>query len=224
MLFACWSVKGGAGVSVVSAALAHRLAAAHGEALLVDLGGDLPDILGGTAHGAAGVGDWLAGGAHTAPSGLSRLELELEQVPQVRFLARGNQPLVSGEQVSVLAAVLARQARPVVVDCGAPLTGTLGAAGEVSLTIAGAATRSLLVVRPCLVSLRRALNAPLRPSALVVVTEEGRGMRAADVAEVLEVPLAAEIPLDPAVVRMVDAGLLLARLPRTLERGLRHAA
>lgn len=216
-------MKGGAGVSVVSAALAHRLALVHGQALLVDLGGDLPDILGATAHDAPGVGDWLAAGARSAGD-LSRLELDLDLKPQVRLLTCGTQPLRSGEQVSVLGALLARQGRPVVVDCGSPLSGTFGAAGEVALVLAGAATRSLLVIRPCLVSLRRALNAPLRPSGLVVLTEQGRGLRAVDVPAVLEVPLVAEVPLDPAVVRMVDAGLLLSRLPRTLRRSLRHAA
>lgn len=223
MFFACWSVKGGAGVSVVSAALAHRLATVHGQALLVDLGGDLPDIVGVAAHTAPGVGDWLASGSRTAGA-LRHLEVELEPTKQVRLLACGTQPLRPGEEVGVLAALLARQDRPVVVDCGSPLSGTLGPAAEVALNLAGAASRSLLVMRPCLVSLRRALSAPLRPSALVVVREEGRGLRGGDVAEVLGVPLAAEIPLDPAVVRMVDGGLLLSRLPRTLQRSLRHAA
>ncbi|MFN0029199.1 MAG: hypothetical protein ACKV2O_18745 [Acidimicrobiales bacterium] len=208
---------------MVSAALAHRLASVHGGALLVDLGGDQPDILGVTAHTAPGVGDWLASGAQNARA-LSQLEVSLERVSPVRLLTQGTKPLIPGAQVGVLAAILARQDRPVVVDCGGPLLNPLSPAGEVALVMAGGATRSLLVLRPCLVSLRRALSAPLRPSALVVVTEEGRGLRAADVPEVLGVPLAAEVPVDPAVVRMVDAGLLLARLPRTLERGLRHAA
>ena len=61
-------------------------------------------------------------------------------------------------------------------------------------------------------------------AGLVVVTEAGRALDAGDVAEVLGVPVVAEVAVDPAVARVVDAGLLLARPPRPLQRGLRHAA
>jgi hypothetical protein len=110
------------------------------------------------------------------------------------------------------------------VDCGVPLHRPACLAAEFALELAAGATRSLLVMRPCLASLRRALGAPLRPSGVVVVHEGGRALDAGDVAEVLSVPVVAEVPVDPAVARTVDAGLLLARPPRPLQRGLRHAA
>ncbi len=222
MLVACWSVKGGAGVSVVAAALAHRLAVEEGAALLVDLGGDQPDIVGVAAHHQQGVADWLAAGAGVPADGLQRAEIPLAD--GLALLTRGNGPLYGGERAEVLLAVLARDRRPVVVDCGMPVGTASSTAEELTLAVAAAATRSLLVIRPDLSSLRRALAAPLRPSGLVVVREAGRVLDAGDAREVLAVPVAAEIDVDPAVARTVDAGLLLARPPRQLQRGLRHAA
>ncbi|MCC6436757.1 MAG: hypothetical protein IT196_17110 [Acidimicrobiales bacterium] len=224
MLVACWSVKGGAGVSVVAATLAQRLAADHGGALLVDLGGDQPDITGTPAHHAPGVADWLAGGASVPADALAHLEVALPG--ELRLLARGHGPLPVGERADVLLAVLARELRPVVIDCGPPLPVAFGPQGEGELALAAAssATRSLMVLRPCLASLRRALAAPLRPSGIVVVNEAGRALDAGDVGEVLGVPIVAEVAVDPAIARVVDAGLLLARPPRPLQRGLRHAA
>lgn len=222
MFLACWSVKGGAGVSVIAASLAQGLAASHGEALLVDLGSDQPDIVGIPPHEYPGVADWLAGGAAVPADGLSRLEIAL--AAGLRLLPRGNGPLLAGERAAVWLALLARDERPVVVDCGVPLGPHCGPGAEVALAVAGSATRSLLVIRPCLASLRRAMQATLRPSGVVVLNEVGRVLGARDVAAVLQVPVVAEIPVDPTVARTVDAGLLLSRPPRLLQRGLRHAA
>ena len=65
---------------------------------------------------------------------------------------------------------------------------------------------------------------PLRPSAVVLVEEPGRALTNHDVEEIVGVPVTVEIGLDPAIARAVDAGLLASRLPRSLERALRHAA
>ncbi len=222
MFVACWSVKGGAGVSVVATALAQQLAARKDGALLVDLGGDLPDITGVPVHRAAGIADWLAGS--DAPSAAQLRSLEVELPGSLSLLARGHGPLSVGERSDALLDVLARDARPVVIDCGTPLPGHIGVDSELAHAAASSATRSLLVIRPCLASLRRALAAPLRPSGVVVVNEAGRALNSGDVAEVLGVPIVAEVAVDPAVARTVDAGLLLARPPRPLQRGLRHAA
>lgn len=222
MLLACWSVKGGAGVSVVAATLARRLSLEHGSSLLVDLGGDQPDIVGVPAHHQPGVAEWLAAGDAVPADGLARAEVDLPY--GMSLLGRGRGPLVGGERAAVLLALLARDGRPVVIDCGVPLASVTTGAEELALAAAGAATRSLLVIRPCLASLRRALAAPLRPSGVVVVREPGRALDAGDVHEVLGVDVVAEVEVDAAVARAVDAGLLLARPPRPLQRGLRHAA
>ncbi len=70
----------------------------------------------------------------------------------------------------------------------------------------------------------RALAAPLRPSGVVLVSEPGRALGAKDVEDVLGVPVRAEVTVEAAVARAVDAGLLASRLPRSLERALRRAA
>ena len=68
------------------------------------------------------------------------------------------------------------------------------------------------------------MAAPIAPSSVVVIDEPGRALSAHDVSEVLGVPVAATVPIDAAVARAVDAGLLTTRLPRSLERALRSAA
>lgn len=83
---------------------------------------------------------------------------------------------------------------------------------------------SLLVIRPCYLALRRALAAPIRPSGVVVVEDGARTLDAADVEDVLGVPVHAVVPWDAGVARAVDAGLLGARLPRSLASALRAAA
>lgn len=209
MLVACWSVKGGSGTTVVAAALGLLLGrSTPAGALLVDLGGDLPAALGLPEPPGPGVAEWLAAGA---PDALARLEHDV--APGVRLVARGagEVPVAAGER---LAAALVGE-RHVVVDCGPP-------AGA-GVALAGAAGLSLLVLRPCYLALRRAVAAPLRPSGVVLVAEPGRALRRADVEDALGVPVRAEVAWDAAVARHVDAGLLAARLPRSLERSLRRA-
>jgi hypothetical protein len=123
----------------------------------------------------------------------------------------------AGDRADVLASLLLTEPRTVVADCGVGPTGAAHA-------VAAAASVSLLVVRPCYVALRRALAAPLRPSGVVLVSEPGRALGRRDVEDVLGVPVRAEIDVEPAVARAVDAGLLSSRLPRSLERALRNAA
>ena len=219
MLFACWSPKGGSGTTVVTAALGLLLArTAPSGALLADLAGDLPTAL-GLAAGPSGIGlaDWLAAGPDVPDDALERLEVDAG--PRLRLLPwRGpaGPSLADAGRGEALAAALSADPRPVVVDCGSAGTGA-------PLAIAASATFSLLVIRPCYLALRRVLDASLRPSAVVLVTEEGRSLGRADIEDVLGVPVRAEVRVDPGVARAVDAGLLAGRLPRALERALRPA-
>jgi hypothetical protein len=233
MLTACWSVKGGSGVTVVAAGLALAAAAGPGPrfegaggagpagALLVDLCGDVPAALGCTEPRGPGVAEWLAAGDGVPPDGWARLEVDTGT--GVALVPRGAGPLGPAARVEDLAGLLADDRRPVVVDCGLVELGARGDA-EARLAMAAAAMRSVLVTRGCYLALRRATDAPLRPSGVVFVREPGRALGAADIADILGVPVLAEVPCDPAVARAVDAGLLGTRLPRTLERGLRRAA
>lgn len=217
MFVACWSVKGGAGTTVVAVAMASCLArSSPGGALLVDLAGDAPAALGIAEPETAGLSDWLAAGEDVPADALHRLELDLGS--GLALLARGTQGDGSERRAEALAAALAAEPRPVVADCG------LLAASPTATVLAGAATQSLLVTRACYLGLRRALSLPIRPSGVVLITEPGRALTRADVEHVIGAPVRAEIALDPAVARAVDAGFLSSRLPRALERALRHAA
>ena len=87
-----------------------------------------------------------------------------------------------------------------------------------------AAEQSLLIIRPCFMAIRRAQRLTIRPTGIVLVDEPGRALTSTDVERALGVGVVAEVRLDPAVARAVDAGLLIARLPRSLSLSLRTAA
>jgi Flp pilus assembly CpaE family ATPase len=222
MLVTCWSVKGGSGTTVVAAALAVLLARRMpGEVLLVDVGGDAPAALGLPDLGGPGVLDWLsAGPPGLEPEALRRLEVEAGS--GLRLLPRGSMSSASasasafgGHGVERLLEAVADRAA-VVVDAGP--------SSPFAFDLAAGATVSLLVLRPCYLALRRALAAPVRPSAVVVIEEVGRALDPTDIEDVLGVPVRAVIPWDAAIARCVDAGLLGARLPRPLAAALRRAA
>jgi hypothetical protein len=79
------------------------------------------------------------------------------------------------------------------------------------------AHESLLVTRPCFLAVRRAARSPRRATGVVVVNEPGRTLSADDVGAALRLPVVATVEVDPAVARLVDAGLLTARMPRSLD-------
>ncbi len=224
MVIACWSVKGGSGTTVVAAGLALRLArtaAAAGEppVLLADLAGDVPAVLGRPEPAGPGLLDWLSAGADVAGDALDRLAVDA--APGLRLLATGGADIgpyratvADGERLAD--ALRAMHHTTSVIDCGS-------IADDAALAIAASASRSLMIVRPCYLALRRALAAPIRPSAVVLIVEEQRTLAPEDVEDVLGVPVIA-VPCDPVIARAVDAGLLASRLPRPLDRALRGAA
>jgi MinD-like ATPase involved in chromosome partitioning or flagellar assembly len=215
VLIACWSAKGGSGTTVVAAALALSFARSPSGAVLADLAGDAACVLGLPEPEGPGLHDWLGAGDDVPADALSRLAVPA--APGLVLLPRGTATADAPARADVLASLLLTEPRTVVADCGVLATGAARA-------VAAAASASLLVVRPCYVALRRALAAPLRPSGVVLVSEPGRALGRRDVEDVLGVPVRAEIDVEPAVARAVDAGLLSSRLPRSLERALRNAA
>lgn len=219
MLFLCWSAKGGSGTSVVASLLALTLAERDRDVLLVDLAGDLPAVLALPPAGEPGLSEWLAT-AEAPVDALCRLERPVGD--RLTLLPRGNE-VVAGERVELLAGLLAADGRAVVVDAGT-VDPSAAAVQPAVAALAPLATQSLLVIRPCYVALQRALRSTLRPSAVVLVDEEGRALDEHDVAQVLGVPIAAVVPVDPVVARAVDAGLLSSRVPRRARRALRGVA
>lgn len=215
MLVACWSVKGGSGTTVVATALA-LLHARAGGALVADLVGDVPAALGIPEPPGPGLAAWLAAADDVGADALARLAVTV--APGLDLLATGPPgPPGRPGRGAALAAALANDDRTVVIDAGSSPVGP-------ALDVAAAAAVSLLVVRPCFLALRRAVAAPVRPSGVVLVREPGRSLGRRDVEDALQVPVCAEVDLEPAVARAVDAGLLTTRLPRSLAHALRHAA
>jgi MinD-like ATPase involved in chromosome partitioning or flagellar assembly len=217
VLIACWSVKGGSGTTVVATALAllHARAAPDG-AVLADLVGDVPAALGVPEPAGPGLAGWLAAADDVGADAIDRLAVTV--APGLQLLATGPpEPPARPGRGAALAAVLARHERPVIIDAGSSPVGA-------ALDVAASAAVSLLVVRPCFLALRRAVAAPVRPSGVVLVREPGRSLGRRDVEDALQVPVCAEVDLEPAIARAVDAGLLAARLPRSLAHALRHAA
>jgi hypothetical protein len=228
VLISCWSSKGGAGTTVVAAALAISLAnPPDGRAVLADLAGDALAVLGLHAElSRPGLAAWLGAGDEVPADGLARLEVPVR--PGLTVLPRGRGPL-DPARAEVLAGLLAADHRPVVVDAGVvPVREGdgrgAGADGETALVLAAAATHSLLVLRPCYLALRRAVSCPLRPSAVVLVREEGRALRETDVEDALGVPVTAIVRVTAKVARTVDSGMLASHLPRSLAHDLRSAA
>jgi cellulose biosynthesis protein BcsQ len=215
VLVACWAAKGGSGTTVVSVLLATVLARTSPlGALLVDLDGDVPAVLGVPEPDGPGVHGWLAA-ADVPADALGRLEVPVRD--GLSLLPVGRRLEGGGDRIELLAARLAADPRPVVVDCGSEPAGA-------RLAVAAAATRSLLVARPCYLGLRRALAAPLRPSGVVLVREPDRALDADDVGAVLGVPVRAVVPYDRRIARAVDAGLLVDRIPAGVARALGRAA
>ncbi|MGE0305538.1 MAG: hypothetical protein AB7N61_11640 [Acidimicrobiia bacterium] len=223
MLIAVWSVKGGSGVSVVSALLALT-GAQHSPVLLVDLVGDQPAVLGipEPAPDALGVVDLLAAGPSASSS--ARFRMEREVLSNLSLLGVGGAagdgllPPVDPAVVARFVSDLAADGRRVVVDCGLVASAP---ALSVTAAIARAAPTSILVTRPCFLGLRRAARAPVVPDGVVVVNEGSRALGLDDIEAVTGVPIVAVIDHDPAIARLVDAGLLASRLPGAASRALR---
>ena len=222
MVFSCWSAKGGSGTTVVSVALAVLLGQqSDAGSVFVDLEGDGPTVFGRPEPDGPGLSDWFAASESVGVVAIERLERPVAD--SVRLVPRGRRALTSEVRARICTERLIADERPVVVDVGR-ITGNGDSEDLVRRCFAEAATTSLLVTRPCFISLHRALSLPLRPTGVVLIEEAGRALGRRDVEDVLGVPVVATIEVDAAVARAVDAGLLAARLPSSLGRALRDVA
>jgi cellulose biosynthesis protein BcsQ len=220
VLLSVWSPKGGSGTSVLAAACAIVLAQDRG-ARLVDLDGDQEAVLGlpsrgfGGSDGPAGVRDWLAVGPEAPANALSQLAVDAG--PGLVLVPAGSADrTATGEAGAALGVVLRDGGGAVIADCGRADDVASRAVVEVS-------DLSVVVIRPCYLALRRAASDELVRSAsgIVVVDEPGRALGAREVADVLGVPVLATVPVRSAIARVIDAGVLVARLPDGLARPTR---
>lgn len=218
MLVSCWSAKGGSGTTVVAVAIASLLGRRSEDgSLLVDLVGDCPTVLGLPEPDGPGIADWLA--ADVAVPGAAVARLERSVAASMRFIHRGRRAPSCPDRAEELIERMAADPRPVVVDAGVVVPGD-DERDEVRRMFATVAPQSLLVTRPCFLAMRRAMALPFRPTGIVLVEEEGRALGRTEVEDVLQVPVVASVPLDAAIARAVDAGLLASRLPTSLGRSL----
>lgn len=172
--------------------------------MLIDLCGDLPAALGVPEPDGPGIAEWLRRGATIrGPVPV------IDAGPGLRLVPRGRGPL----RPVVLEGL--RDHGEVVIDAG-----VVDDAAAPRAFAVGSADHSLLVLRPCYLALRRAVRVGIRPHGIVLVAEPGRALSAHDVASVLGAPVVAQVPVDPAVSRAVDAGLLVPRCPSVLTHSL----
>ena len=213
-MIVCWSVKGGSGTTVVAAALALVLAQRHeAGARLVDMSGDTPSALGMSEPASEGIAEWLSAADHPGVEALNNLMLPV--TAHLGVIPRGHNVIVPSQvnldRLRDLAEVIAQSTMPTVVDAGS---------GLAAIPIIEHATRSLLIIRPCYLALRRASLLTTKPNGIIVITEPGRALGVHDVESVVGAPVLAEIPFDPAIARAVDAGLLAGRVPTLLAKHL----
>ncbi len=209
MLVVCWSAKGGSGTTVVASALALLLARAAPTRLL-DLTGDAPAALGLAEPVGPGISEWAAV-PHATADALWRLGAPV--VDGLELVPVGHGEHVDAAAWERLISASDADGALTVVDAGGPPPPVAHAGAQ----------RSVLVVRPCYLALRRAARCS-GATDVVVVDEPGRALRVGDVERAIGVPVVAEVGWDPAIARAVDAGLLAARLPGELTRGLRRLA
>lgn len=210
MLVSVWTPKGGSGASVFAAACGLVLARRE-PARLADFCGDQPAVLGLAADPDAGLASWLAAGPETPADALDRLSVDA--APNLALLPMGHGPVARAapEAGAALGVVLRDDSRPTIADLGRASAPALQAVREVS-------DASVLVIRGCYLALRRAVRneATSRAAGAVLLEESGRALGEREVADVLGVPVLAVVPCRVATSRVVDAGVLAARLPDAL--------
>lgn len=238
MFITCWSVKGGSGTTVTAACLAAIAARSLGRpTLLVDLAGDAAAALGVDESVGVGVSDWLtsvlavtagepvrsdvpAGAttrwASTGP-GLGDCEQRVDDV--LSLLAWGDAPTARVDPAAgeLLARVLEADGRLVIVDGG---TLRPDSTSTITRSVIARSARSLLVSRPCYLTMRRATRCTTHVDGVVLLEESGRALGADDVASVVGAPIVARLRVEPQLARVVDAGLLSSRVPHGVERAL----
>lgn len=208
MVTAVWSMKGGSGVTSVVCLLALAQAERAEPTMIVDLDGDIPAVLGMSDSDEPGLADWYATPSRS-PGTLARIRRELQ--PDLHAIVRGDGDLV-GEPDALMQA-LAHLEHVSIIDCGM-------LASPIAAGVAGAATQRLIVTRPCYLALRASRETPVSPTGVVMIEERGRSLGRSDIEAVVGAPVIAQVAVDPAIARAIDAGLMSSRLPRTLVRSM----
>lgn len=238
-IFGFFCAKGGSGVSTVVALSALALISATKKrsgsntpknVLIVDLCGDISAVLGCDDPGSIGLAQW----SRSEPRDITTLSHISKAVnSSISILPRGLGPIeISGAD---LVDELRGLGVDVLIDIGAV---DKTEAGETPPIIADDIAISeqqwrrdlldcvdvdIVVTRNCFLGLRRLKDLGHIARALVVLVERGRSISTADVELVAQSEAVAEIDIDQRVFRCVDAGLLVARVPRKLLSALANS-
>ena len=215
-MIVCWSVKGGSGTTVVASTIAlMRAAESQRGALLVDLAGDVPAVLGLAESSGPGINDWFANCDHG--SRMTLQSIAIQATANLQIITCGSKQLDAKENrnFTELCAALKTFDLPIIVDAGCGLP---------SPDLLANASSSLLITRPCYLSLRRAAQLSVSPTGIVLINEAGRALGKHDVEAVIGAPVVAEIDFDSAIARAVDAGLLASRIPTIMSKQLAAVA
>ena len=103
------------------------------------------------------------------------------------------------------------QAINIVIDAGI---------SPVSKTLWEVADTNYLIIRPCYLALRKAVEQNRSTTGVILITGGDRVLTRRDVQSVLKTEVVAEIALDPEIARRVDSGLLHSRIPPALSAAL----
>lgn len=200
------SPKNGNGVTVTAASYALLSASRGTKTVVLDMCGDQPATLGQPEPQGAGLNDWLSEASSATLTDL--LAHGREATNNLLVVHRGSQ-FIDGEPRWIdMVNAIADSPYLFIIDAGA---------GRLPHPLVEAAHKVITVVKPCYLTLRRATQLP-PPSSVFVVTEPGRALTVKDVGHVLNAPIEAEIPYEPAISRAVDAGLLPSRVENLLGR------
>ena len=119
-MIVCWSVKGGSGTTVVASTLAlvHAAQSSRG-ALIVDLAGDVPAVLGLAEPTGIGASEWLA-----QPEKSARMSLQsiaIQATANLQMISRGAVS-INSSRFDEFCASLQTFDLPIIIDagCGVP--------------------------------------------------------------------------------------------------------
>jgi MinD-like ATPase involved in chromosome partitioning or flagellar assembly len=219
MTIAVWAVRGGSGVSTVSALLIRFLCskeASAGQAVIaIDAGGDLPALFGVAPGSGEGLSDWLAADQSVDVEALDGL-----------LIGDGVQILPIGhvEDVNAVGTEVGRERLDHAIGWLTNRASVVCDLGHSSAPLAEAliaqADRSVLVIRPCMLSVRTALRSPRPAHGMVIVGAQPGDMRAEDMEAALGIPVLATVPELPALARAVNQSNFSGRLPHRALRAM----
>ncbi len=216
MIVAGWSVKGGSGTTVVSTGIARELFTGPRPGVILDFTGDVSSLLGRSSQPRAGLFDWLLAEHSVAPPALEHL-LDTGS-PNILREGDGRSSL-AGEPYLLTRLHeglrwLDTQFGGVVIDVGS-------ATDWIADAMCEAADVSLLVLRPCSLSVRAAAQSNRSVAGIVLVGDGGRSLMPRDIEGLLGVPLLAHVRTNPLIAHCVDNGRFGKAIPRELRRVLR---